>query len=59
MAKKDDKTLYTLDHANKLADREYANPNRRLLRLLRAEERLPDNLSGGAYLVRKRSDESK
>lgn len=51
MAKKNGKKLYTVDHANKLADRERANPNRRILRMLRAGERVPGNLAGRARKV--------
>lgn len=35
MSKKNRENLYFVDHANKLADREYANPNRKKRRLLR------------------------
>ncbi len=53
MAEKDGKKLFTVDHANKLAVREHMNPNRRLLRRLRAEDRLPDNLESGFDSPRK------
>ncbi len=34
MSKKNSDTFYVIDHANKLADRERANPNRRKRRVV-------------------------
>lgn len=42
MAKKHGETFYIVDHANKQADRERTNPNRRKLRLLRARDVVPE-----------------
>ncbi len=42
MAKKHGGKFCTIDHANKLGDRQRANPNRRLLRLMRAGGSVPD-----------------
>lgn len=36
MSKKNGENYYSVDHANKLADRERANPNRARRRLMRA-----------------------
>ncbi len=42
MADKHDERILTVDHANKLADRERENPNRRKLRLMRAMDGVPE-----------------
>ncbi|MDJ0758706.1 MAG: hypothetical protein QNJ19_04865 [Woeseiaceae bacterium] len=45
MAKKHGGKICTIDHANKLADRQRTNPNRRLLQLRRAGDGLPDKFT--------------
>jgi len=43
MAKKHGETFFIVDHANKQADRDRTNPNRRKLRLLRAWNSVPED----------------
>jgi len=57
MAKKDGETFCIIDHANKQADRERANPNRRKLRLLRGWGSAPDDATDVDRGARKVSTE--
>ena len=54
MAKKGGETFFIVDHANKRADRECANPNRKKLRSLRAWTSAPED---GADRARKAAKE--
>lgn len=56
MAKKRGDRVYTIDHANKLADRQRANPNRRLLQLMRAGDLVPADLADAARGALKSKD---
>lgn len=57
MAKKHGETFFIVDHANKQADRDRTNPNRRKLRLLRAWDSVPEKCTGIVRSARKVSTE--
>lgn len=56
MARKRGDRVYTIDHANKLKDRQRANPNRRLLLLMRSGDVTPDALADATRAGSKRKD---
>jgi len=58
MAKKNNEAFCIIDHANKQADRERPNPNRKKLRSLRACGAVPEDTTDAVRGARKSTTES-